>query len=114
MGTDEYHDCNGNGTADRLDLAAATSSDCDANAVPDECDLAAGTARDCNANGVFDACEPGDFNGDGRVDLVDHAEFSTCFGADVAATPECACADFDLDGDVDLADFSTLSVGFTG
>ncbi len=113
MGYDEYHDCNGNGVADRLDLAAATSADCDANAVPDECDLAAGTARDCNANGVFDACEPGDFNGDGRVDLVDHAAFSTCFGADVAAQPECACADFDLDGDVDLGDFSTLSVNFT-
>jgi hypothetical protein len=46
-------DCNGNGQADHLDLAAGTSADCDGNGIPDECDLQ----------------EPGaDIDGDGQLD----------------------------------------------
>jgi len=46
-------DCNGNGIADVLDIAAG-SPDCNLNNVLDECEL---TGDDCNGNGVLDSCE---------------------------------------------------------
>jgi len=50
---------------------------------------------------------PGDCDGDGDVDLADHAELDACLGGpDVGLGPDCGCFDFDFDGDVDLADFA--------
>lgn len=102
MGADEFaDDCNANGVADWVDLAAGTSQDCGGDGVPDECqpfvdcnrngqhdacDIAAGTSADCdadgvpdecqpladcNGNGLFDACESGDCNGNGVPDVCD-------------------------------------------
>ncbi len=63
-------DCNQNGIADSIDIAAATSADANANGIPDECedcnangvldpqDISAGTSLDLNGNGVPDECEP--------------------------------------------------------
>lgn len=62
-------------------------------------------------------CTPGDFDGDGDVDLADHAIFAAClFGPDTAPAPalpltaQQCLAVFDLDGDfdVDLHDFRAL------
>jgi hypothetical protein len=50
-------DCNGNGIADRDDLANGTSLDCNLNGIPDECDISAGAALDCTGNGIPDSCD---------------------------------------------------------
>jgi hypothetical protein len=61
---------------------------------------------------------PGDFDGDGDVDLADFAAFSQCFGgANVPPAGICppgVSADLDGDTDVDLADFAVFSQNFTG
>ncbi len=46
----------------------------------------------------------GDFDGDGRIDLSDHACFQRCFGESITSTPSCAPADANGDGVVGLAD----------
>ena len=65
----------------------------------------------------------GDFDGDGDVDLVDHAVFFDCLaGPDTTPTPtlpttaqDCLGAfDFNLDTDVDLDDFTNFQEAFTG
>jgi hypothetical protein len=87
MGAYEYqwHDCNGNGVADAVDLANGTSTDVNNNGIPDECE----SVGDLNCDGVTDfgdinpfvlylsnfglwqatyaGCDPlnGDINGDG-------------------------------------------------
>lgn len=63
-------DCNNNGVADPVDIAATTSSDCNINLVPDECEIDENSSApggpffcmencdpDCNVNGLLDACE---------------------------------------------------------
>ena len=60
-------DCNGNGVADDVDIANATSQDCNGNSVPDECDVYGGTSEDCDGNGVPDECQS-DCDEDGTVD----------------------------------------------
>ncbi|MCH7719542.1 MAG: exo-alpha-sialidase [Planctomycetes bacterium] len=71
------YDCNDNGIADSVDLAAKTSADCNDNGIPDECEIAAGTLADANRNGIPDECEfPADITGplgvpDGCVDAFD-------------------------------------------
>ncbi|HRX85416.1 MAG TPA: multiheme c-type cytochrome [Phycisphaerae bacterium] len=79
---------------------------------------------DCNANGTPDLCETGvivngDFDGDGDVDLDDHAAFVTCMGGpgmppapgDANCATTCTLAfDHDADGDVDLADYQALGM----
>ncbi len=50
-------DCDGNGIADAVDLAAGTLPDCDGNAIPDGCDIAIGNASDADGNGVPDVCD---------------------------------------------------------
>ena len=65
---------------------------------------------------------PGDFDGDGDVDLSDFATFALCYaGSEVTTPPSQDCpaqwfaeCDLDIDGDVDLSDFATFSLGFTG
>jgi len=59
---------------------------------------------------------PGDWNGDGIVDVVDYAAFAACLTGPTggAMGPGCAIFDFDADIDVDLADFQVFSAAFTG
>ena len=60
----------------------------------------------------------GDFNDDGRVDLLDFSTFALCFGLTAPAgdcgPEEFACADLDQNGWINLSDFSTFAVNFTG
>jgi len=64
------------------------------------------------------AAVPGDFDGDGDVDLSDFTVFQLCFGgSNNPPAPTCppgADADLDSDGDVDLADFLIFQQNFTG
>src|SRR3972149_5326677 len=61
---------------------------------------------------------PGDFDGDGDVDLSDFLIFQQCFGgSNHPPAPTCpggASADLGGDGDVDLADFLIFQQNFTG
>lgn len=100
-------DADGDGIADRFDNCPLVSNP---------------TQADCNADGTGDACvNPGDFNGDGIVDLTDFGDFTDCFGGPgVPPTPnEPMCADacllaydFDDDADVDLRDFGSFQSVF--
>ncbi len=57
----------------------------------------------------------GDCNEDGKVDLIDYADFEGCLlGPTSAVTPECTCFDLDASGYVDLADFAKFQPVFTG
>lgn len=66
----------------------------------------------------FQILEPGDFDGDGDVDLADFALFSQCFnGTSNPPAPSCPAhtdTDIDGDGDVDIVDFAYFSQLFTG
>jgi len=61
---------------------------------------------------------PGDFDGDGDVDLSDFTVFQLCFGGSnnppATTCPPGIDADLDGDGDVDLADFIIFQQNFTG
>ena len=58
---------------------------------------------------------PGDFNGDGRVDLEDLSLFLGCAsGPAIALRPGCEFADLDQDGDVDQADFGIFQRCYGG
>ncbi|MEE2896186.1 MAG: right-handed parallel beta-helix repeat-containing protein [Planctomycetota bacterium] len=50
-------DCDGNGVADELDIAADASIDCNSNAVLDSCELADQPDLDCNDDGTIDTCQ---------------------------------------------------------
>jgi len=79
---------------------------------------------DCNANTTPDHCEAaqitaGDFDGDGDVDLDDHAAFAGCLGGPgktpAPDSPACAFTcrlafDADADADVDLVDYQALQL----
>jgi hypothetical protein len=52
---------------------------------------------------------PGDFDGDGDVDMTDFAHLQNCLSGDGSAYgPGCADADLDGDGDVDQSDVATF------
>lgn len=108
-------DCNGNGTPDDLDIAAAVETDCNGNGipdscaseqdlngngVPDECDILARVSADCDGNGVPDEADP-DCDGDGTPDacqpLVD------CNGSGVFDACETDCDGDGLPGDCELS-----------
>ena len=61
---------------------------------------------------------PGDFDGDGDVDLTDFAVFMPGLTGPSATYPESGDAtlefDFDSDGNVDLADFADFQTRFGG
>jgi len=54
--------------------------------------------------------QPGDWDGDGDVDLVDYAQFTACLTGPTASAlgPGCNAFDFDADLDVDLQDAAEL------
>ncbi|GJM25275.1 MAG: hypothetical protein DHS20C16_16900 [Phycisphaerae bacterium] len=56
----------------------------------------------------------GDLDEDGDVDLLDFAEFQTCFTGSDASTmaSHCGCFDFDGDDDVDQSDFEVIESEF--
>lgn len=52
---------------------------------------------------------PGDYDGNGVLDLADHAAFTDCMdGPGTPAASGCSVFDFDADTDVDLADYEKL------
>ncbi|MCP4251312.1 MAG: hypothetical protein GY778_30115 [bacterium] len=59
---------------------------------------------------------PGDWDGDGDVDLADHAGFMGCLSGPGGGPldPGCAAVDFDGDDDADLQDFAALQALFGG
>lgn len=104
--TPYFTDCNKNGQADACEITEGKSADCNDNWTPDSCDVASGSSADVNGNGVPDECEaPGDLNGDGVVDLEDHAIFAGClYGPEDTYPPACTDADLNGDGHIDLED----------
>ncbi|MGB2988186.1 MAG: hypothetical protein WBE26_20145, partial [Phycisphaerae bacterium] len=94
----------------------------DAPFAPAQCEVAL-LPDDCNGNGISDEDEPGDINGDGAVDLADHASLSDCFTGPCGDGPCdppldtdscCQIVDFDGDWDVDLNDVAAFQRAFTG
>jgi len=59
---------------------------------------------------VEQLCTPGDWDGDGDVDLTDFVNFPDCITGPNAGPPSPACRTFDVDfdADVDTADFARL------
>jgi hypothetical protein len=83
-------DCNGNGTADAIDIASGTSSDCNLNGIPDECE------PDCNGNGIPDDCDifsgtSSDINFNGIPDDCEVVGSPSCFCDSSAPAP---CGNF--------------------
>ncbi len=62
------------------------------------------------------ASGPGDFDGDGHVDLYDYEAFLGCFsGPGIGfVNSRCQVFDFDDDRDVDLIDWGGFQAAFTG
>lgn len=89
--------------------------DCNGNGIDDATDIASGDSADCNVNGVPDECEEGDFDGDGLIDLYEHARFvETCMTGpeDEPLSGCCTQLDFNSDSDVDMRDFRTFQQVF--
>lgn len=68
------------------------------------------------ARGQMPALLPGDFNGNGRVDLIDWSVFIACdtWPGGGIPSPVCAILDFDGDMDVDAMDYAGFQRAFTG
>ncbi len=119
------------GIEDALDLCPLDpdpdQTDTDGDAYGDACDncplVANPDQADENGDGIGDACapRPGDFDGDGDVDLADFSRLSVCYGGPGVTSPPVSCdpedfdaCDLDGDGDVDLGDLATFAANFTG
>jgi hypothetical protein len=64
---------------------------------------------------TVEAALPGDFDGDGDVDLFDAAAYDACTtGPGGGADPPCDVFDFDDDNDVDFQDYGGFQLVFTG
>jgi hypothetical protein len=127
---EKYEDCNGNGISDDQDIANQVSTDCNVNGIPDECEA------DQDQDTVIDACDncpgtvpgatvdasgcpadiPGDFDGDGDVDMIDLAEFEDCATAPGITQPATECHEFDFNSDdcVDQEDFAVFQRCISG
>ena len=59
---------------------------------------------------------PGDYDGDGAVDLGDFGYWDQCMTGPEGGPydPACAAFDFEFDGDVDVQDFGGFQTAFTG
>jgi hypothetical protein len=59
--------------------------------------------------------QPGDWDGDGDVDLIDYGHFADCITGPGGGPmgPGCNAFDFNTDTDVDAADFATFQQHFT-
>ncbi|MDB4780382.1 dockerin type I domain-containing protein [bacterium] len=101
-------DCDGDGRADVVAIAAGDVEDCDGNTVPDACDIAAGDADDVDGNGIPDACF---FDCDGNG-LDDATEIAGDPGLDLNGNDvldSCECLeDLSADGEVDASDLGLL------
>jgi hypothetical protein len=77
---------------------------------PDDGDCDVGAVEVVQGNG------PGDFNGDGDVDLYDFAEFLDCVTGPGQPQPDHHCDTFDMDrdSDIDKADLAVFFLLFTG
>lgn len=65
--------------------------------------------------GVAFVPQPGDFDGDQKVNETDADYFATCIsGPAVSARPDCSGPDLDHDRDVDQSDFGILQRCFSG
>lgn len=65
--------------------------------------------------GAYETSTAGDCDGDGYVNLPDHAVFCLCLtGPGGEATPSCRMVDLDDDDDVDAADYCVFQRLFTG
>ena len=97
-------DCDADGRADVVAIAAGDVEDCDGNTVPDACDIAAGDAEDVDGNGIPDACFF-DCDGNGLDDTTEIAGDSglDLNGNDVLDSCECL-EDLFTDGEVNGAD----------
>jgi hypothetical protein len=65
--------------------------------------------------GFWFAVSAPDCNDDGRVSLLDTADYVSCMaGTATGVSPACRCFDLDQDNRVDLADFVFVQTGFHG
>ncbi|UCC31980.1 MAG: hypothetical protein JSU86_06810, partial [Phycisphaerales bacterium] len=84
------------------------------------------TASECTDSDpcTADVCSDGlcvhapapDFDGSGRVDLIDFELFQSCMTAPTggASQPACLCSDLNADGPIDLGDFAVFQSAFSG
>ncbi len=64
---------------------------------------------------VVERFQRGDADGDGRVEVGDHAHYVQCrTGPAAGGSTGCECMDFDGDADIDLDDFRAFQAAFTG
>jgi hypothetical protein len=81
------------------------TADGDADSVVDSCDNCPNTVPGSPVDGY--GCPPhipGDFDGDGDVDLADFGRFQTCLGLVTPPSSPCAWADLDMNGAVNSLD----------
>ena len=107
-------DCDADGQADVVAIAAGDVEDCNGNEIPDGCDIEAGTEQDVDGNGIPDSCF---FDCDGNG-LDDATEIKGNPGLDVngnAVLDACEClADLFVDGQVNGADLGVFLAYFGG
>ena len=65
---------------------------------------------------VVGTAAPGDWDGNGQINLADFAQFRLCLSGPGGGyvNAGCACGDVDVDGDVDFDDFAAFQDAYTG